>query len=256
MGEQAGEQRDVGARRDRRDAGRPPRWSRCARGSIATIFVPRFSRAASRRWNSTGWHQARLEPTSTHEVGLLQILVDARHGVRAEGAAVAGDGRRHAEARIGVDIGRADKTLHQLVGDVIILDQQLARDVEGDAVGPMRCDRLGKARGDAVERLVPAGLARRRRSASSSRPSSDSVSPSAEPLEQSRPKLAGCSGSPLISALAVALGARKHAAADAAIGAGRASPALGHHDAFPSAGRSASAERSMSIAPGLDSERK
>ena len=47
----------------------------------------------------------------------------------------------------------------------------------------------------------------------------------------------------------VVAGAREHAAADPAIGAGGARPALAHHDAFPSAGRSASAERSMRMRP-------
>ena len=36
------------------------------RGSITTIFIVGRARfAASRRWNNTGWHQARLLPTST-----------------------------------------------------------------------------------------------------------------------------------------------------------------------------------------------
>ena len=68
------------------------------------------------------------------EVGELQILVAAGHRVRAEGAAMAGDRRGHAQARIGVDIGRADEALHQLVGDVVVFGQQLARDIEGDGV--------------------------------------------------------------------------------------------------------------------------
>ena len=35
------------------------------RGSITTTLVPRVARAACIRWNNTGWHQARLLPTST-----------------------------------------------------------------------------------------------------------------------------------------------------------------------------------------------
>ena len=64
------------------------------------------------------------------EIGVVEILIGARHGVGAEGAAMAGDRRRHAQPRIGVDIGRADEALHQLVGDVIILGQQLAGQIE------------------------------------------------------------------------------------------------------------------------------
>ena len=54
------------------------------------------------------------------EIGEFQIFVDARHGVRAKRTAVARDRRGHAKTGIGVDIGRADKALHQFVGDVIV----------------------------------------------------------------------------------------------------------------------------------------
>ena len=72
------------------------------------------------------------------QIGLIEILVDAGHRVGAEGAAMAGDRRRHAQARIGVDIGRADEALHQLVGDVIVLGQQLAGEIERDRVRAVR----------------------------------------------------------------------------------------------------------------------
>ena len=76
------------------------------------------------------------------QVGLVEILVAAGHGVGAEGAAVAGDRRGHAQPRIGVDVGRADKALHQLVGDVIILGQQLAGEIERDRVRAIALDDL------------------------------------------------------------------------------------------------------------------
>ena len=77
---------------------------------------------------------------------------------------VAGDRRRHAQPRIGVDIGRADKALHQLVGDVIILGEQLAGEIEGDRVRSVRARRYARRLvGDAVERVVPARRARVRR---------------------------------------------------------------------------------------------
>ena len=119
--------------------------------------VPRFSCAATRRWYSTGWHQAALRADQHDQVGLLEILVAAGHHVRAEGAAVAGDRRGHAEPRIGVDVGGADEALHQLVGDVVVLGQELAGDVEGDRVRPVLGDRCARnVAGDQVERLVPA----------------------------------------------------------------------------------------------------
>jgi len=89
------------------------------------------------------------------EIGLLEIFVDARHDVGAEGAAMAGDGGRHAEPRIRVDISGADESLHQLVGDVIILREDLARHVEGDGIWTMTLDRPRKATRDEIERLRP-----------------------------------------------------------------------------------------------------
>ena len=90
------------------------------------------------------------------EIGLFEVGVGAGHHIGAKGAAVAGDGRGHAEARIGVDIGRADEALHQLVGDVVVLGEKLAGDIEGDRVRSMGGDGLGEAAGDEIERPLPA----------------------------------------------------------------------------------------------------
>ena len=79
------------------------------------------------------------------EIGQFEILVVAGHRVGAECAAVAGDRGCHAEARVGVDVGRTDETLHQLVGDVIVLGQQLARDIEGDRIRTVLGDGPGEA---------------------------------------------------------------------------------------------------------------
>jgi hypothetical protein len=67
-----------------------------------------------------------VRPHKHQEVRLVEILITARHRIRPEGPAVAGDGRRHAQLRIGVDIGGANEALHQLVGGVIIFGEQLA----------------------------------------------------------------------------------------------------------------------------------
>ena len=74
------------------------------------------------------------------QIGQFQILIGAGHRVGAEGALVPRHGRGHAEPGIGVDVGRADEALHQLVGDVVILGQQLARDVEGNGLAAMLAD--------------------------------------------------------------------------------------------------------------------
>ncbi|MNL83436.1 hypothetical protein D3C87_2110840 [compost metagenome] len=55
------------------------------------------------------------------QIGKLDVFINTRHGIIAEGAFVPGNGRGHAKPRIGIDIGRADKAFHQLVGDVVVL---------------------------------------------------------------------------------------------------------------------------------------
>ena len=72
----------------------------------------------------------RVRANQQDQIGLIEILVIARHRVGPESALVAGDGGGHAEPRIGIDIGRADEAFHQLVGDVIVLGQQLTGNVE------------------------------------------------------------------------------------------------------------------------------
>ncbi len=126
-----------------------------------------------------------------HEIGEFQIVVALRHHVGAEGAAMAGDRGGHAQARVGVDVRRADEAFRQLVGDVVVLGQQLAGEIEGDRLGPVRGPDRAASRlatwSSACAQLVRApstiGCSRR--------VSSPSVSPSAEPLEHSRPALAG-----------------------------------------------------------------
>ena len=89
------------------------------------------------------------------QIGAVEILVAAGHRIRAQRALVAGDGRGHAKARIGVDMRRADEALHQLVGDVIILGQQLPGQIEGDRVGSVRVKHAPQAVRDGVERDIP-----------------------------------------------------------------------------------------------------
>ena len=117
------------------------------RGSMTTTLHAGRAPCARHRCagRAPGWHQAEIGADQHDEVGELEILVVAGHHVLAEGALVAGDRRRHAEPRIGVDVGGADEALHQLVGDVVVLGQQLARDVERDGVGPVLGDGVREA---------------------------------------------------------------------------------------------------------------
>ena len=126
------------------------------RGSITTTFMSR-PRALGRL---EALEQHRMAPGEIaadqhHEIGQLEILVEARHGVAAEGALVAGHRRGHAEPRIGVDVGGAEEAFDQLVGGVIVLGQQLARDVEGHGIRPVPGDDLAKALRHGIERARP-----------------------------------------------------------------------------------------------------
>ena len=69
---------------------------------------------------------------------------------------MAGDRRGLAQPRVGVDVAAADKALHQLVGDIIILGEELPGDVERHRIGTVFGDCPGEALGDQIERRVPA----------------------------------------------------------------------------------------------------
>ena len=97
----------------------------------------------------------RVGADQHQEVGLVEILVTSGHGIGAECTTMTGNRRRHAEPRIGIDIGAADEPFHQLVGDVIILGQQLSREIERHRAGAVALDDMGKAMRDMVERVAP-----------------------------------------------------------------------------------------------------
>ena len=91
------------------------------------------------------------------EVCEFEILVDAGDDVLAEGPAVAGDGGGHAEAGVAVDVGGAEEALGEFVGGVIVLGEELARDVERHAVRAVLGLGGAEGVGDAVECGVPIG---------------------------------------------------------------------------------------------------
>ena len=93
----------------------------------------------------------RIRADQHEKVSLLEVLVAAGHGIGAEGAFVAGNRGGHAQARIGVHVRRADESFHQLVGDVIVLGQKLAGEIEGDRIAAVARDDALEALGDPVE---------------------------------------------------------------------------------------------------------
>ena len=74
--------------------------------------------------------QRRIGAGDQDHPGLADILVTARRRIGPQGLLVAGDGRRHAQPRIGIDVIGADQPLGQLVEDIVVLGHQLAGDVE------------------------------------------------------------------------------------------------------------------------------
>ena len=104
-----------------------------------------------------GMAPGRVRTDENDQIGAVEILVGAGHGVGAESAPMARDRRGHAEPGIRVDVGRADKSLHQLVGDVIILGEQLAGEIEGNRLRPIARDDPLEIFGDRIERRIPIG---------------------------------------------------------------------------------------------------
>ncbi len=235
------EQRHVGADPQRQMQVRPVAGRGAARIDDDDLRAPRGLRG------KCALVQHRVAPgevgTDEHDqVGLVDILVGARHGVGAEGPLVPRHGGRHAEARIGVDVRGPDEALHQLVGDVVILGQHLARGVEGHAVGPVLRDGPGEARGDAVERAVPARLppldARREEAAAQVYRLGQGGALGAEPAPVGRMVRIAPHRQPARPVRPVRV--QHDAAADAAIGTGGADPLRHAADRLPTASPSRS----------------
>ncbi len=98
----------------------------------------------------------RVRPDEHDEIGVVEIVVTHGHHVFAEGALVPRHGRCHAQARVGVDVGRAHVALHELVGDVIVFGQELAGHIEGHGFRAVFADAVAECRGHRRDRVVPA----------------------------------------------------------------------------------------------------
>ena len=225
MHEQPAEQRGVLPRRDRK------KQVGILRGGGAARIDHHDPGAALAPVLDHALEQHRVTPRGVRadehdQVGSVEILVAAGHGVGAEGALVAGDRGGHAQPRIGVDIARADEALHQLVGDVIVLGQELAGEVERDRVGPVALDDALKAVGDAVERDRPVDA----REAAVELPQHGMQHASVEPQRLAERRALGADAAEIGGMVriagddgaAVAVGLRQHAATHAAIRAGGA----------------------------------
>ena len=201
------------------------------RGSITTMRAPRLLLVGDHALVQHRMAPRRVGADQHQQVGLIEIVIAAGHGVGAEGAAVAGDRGRHAQPRIGIDIGAADKSLHQLVGDVIVFGQKLSGQIERDRVRTVALDDVGETMRDMVERVAPGHALHDALAAADHRMQQPVLEPEGfaerRALRAQPAEIGGMLGIARDRRTAVAVWRRHNAAADAAIGAGGAGSANG-----------------------------
>ena len=105
----------------------------------------------------------RVRPRSVrahqhHQIAVFYVLVTARHDIFAKRAFVPHHRRRHTQPGVSVDIRRTDKSLHQFIGGVVILGQQLAGGVKRYCLRPPGFNDLPQALTGYVQRLRPCRL--------------------------------------------------------------------------------------------------
>ena len=154
LGEQAAQEHGVAAR---------ARAATC-RSAASAVAVRRGSSTTSARARAPrraraleALEQHRVAPRHVgadhqEQVRVLEVVVAGGRAVHAEGALVAGHRARHAEPRVRIDVVRAEEALRELVERVVVLGEELAREVEADRVGAAREQRARAARrrGDPV----------------------------------------------------------------------------------------------------------
>ncbi len=195
-------------------------------------------------------HQHRLAPRQVRagqhdQVSLFQVGVIHRHHILAEGPQVPRHGRGHAQPRIGVDVGGADEAFGQLVGNVVVLGQQLAGDIQRHRVRPVAGNAGRQAGGHLAQGFVPArggplnyGFEQ----------------PSLEPQRRGQRRALGTQPAAVGGMVRIAAHAdgtitgalRQHAATHAAVGTGGARD-VGTHAGSPSSRDSRSADTSRCV---------
>ena len=149
-------ERDVGAGQDRQE-----QIGRRRGVGAARIDDDDFERRVARLGvlDAAEQHRMRVGGVGAgdeHALGVLDVVVAGGRRIGAQRRLVAGDRRRHAQARIGIDVVGADQPFGELVEDVVVLGQQLARNIERDAVGAVLADDRGELVGGEIERALPA----------------------------------------------------------------------------------------------------
>ena len=211
--QQAVEQRDVGAGQDLQvQVGHRGGLGACADRRRSIFCAGRAAFASSRRRHRIGMRPREVAAGDEDEVGVGRGR-RSRPAARRRRASPCSPttALRHAQARVGVDVVGAQQALGELVEDVVVLGQQLARDVEADRVGAVRAHGVGEAVGERRRAPRPSRSpsaprrAARAASAAAGAPAratcGAAVRCSVLPLVHRRPKLAGCSGSPRTSTM-------------------------------------------------------
>ena len=94
-------------------------------------------------------------PDQKKAVGRLEVRVRSRRPVGAERPRVAKSRRGHAEARVRVEVVRADESLRELARHVVLLGEELAGAVERHGIRSVGSDDLANARGGELDRRRP-----------------------------------------------------------------------------------------------------
>jgi hypothetical protein len=166
------------------------------RGSMTTTFVPRSRGALPPSGADAAPDGTRRGSAHQHhQIGQFQILILPRHGIVPKARRwPATLEAMHSRELVSI-LAAADEAFHQLVGDVVILGQQLPRDVKRHRIRPVLGDGAAKRAATGQGRVpTPTSAPRSAGSAAARWPQRLAQR---VPLTHSRPKLAGWSGSPL-----------------------------------------------------------
>ena len=91
-----------------------------------------------------GVRPCRVAAHDEQALCVLHVVVARGRRIGAQGLLVARHRAAHAQARVGVDVVRADQALGQLVEDVVVLGEQLPAHVEAHGVGTVLLDDVGE----------------------------------------------------------------------------------------------------------------
>jgi hypothetical protein len=88
-------------------------------------------------------------------LGVVDVVIAGGRRVGPQRLLVAGHCAAHAQARVGVDVVGSDQALGELVEDVVVLGQHLARHVKTYRIRPVLTDDLRKTFAREIQRCIP-----------------------------------------------------------------------------------------------------